>query len=545
MDTVKSNLYDDSGTRGMYTAEAAKEAGVSSATISNWLKVGYLKTDNNGLIDRNYFIKAINDNTSSGKLNARANKSKKDSHDHEQVSTHILSKVSDDKLFYDSIGSEYEDNLSDSYRNKEGIYYTPQFIVEDMLPLSGENFENKKFCDPSCGSGNFIIRALELGFKPENIYGFDTDPIAVAITKKRIFHRTGYISNSIIHADFLMYVENKSIEFDYIYTNPPWGKKLEKEEKKQYSNIFGAGKSIDTSALFFFASLYCLSNNGSLGFLVPGAFFNIATFEEVRKEAVKLSIERLIDYGRPFKGLVTEAQAIILSNRPANNHEVQCKIKNEEFTRSVDSFAKTPRQILNFNCNHEASIIIEHVYGMPHITLQDNAEWGMGIVTGNNKKFQNSAMSPGLMPVFKGSDITYNGLKTPSLFIPQDLALYQQVASSKIYEAPEKLIYRFIASKLCFFYDKEQRYVLNSANMIVLSGKLDNMYQQVADLFNSRFMSWMFMNIFNTHKILRGDLESLPIHLEFLKRNKVFNEDKYLKFLKIKKNKNGTYRLKE
>src|SRR5258706_492951 len=81
-------------------------------------------------------------------------------------------------------------SLSDSYRNKEGIYYTPVDIVNDLLTFKKDELENKTFCDPCCGSGNFLVRALELGINPENIFGFDIDPIAVEIAKKRIHEKS-------------------------------------------------------------------------------------------------------------------------------------------------------------------------------------------------------------------------------------------------------------------------------------------------------------------------------------------------------------------
>ena len=79
------------------------------------------------------------------------------------------------------------------------------------------------FLDPCCGSGNFLIRAIELGIRPENIYGFDTDPNAVQIAKQRIESKTGKPCNNIVCGDFLESADQISTRFKYIYTNPPWG----------------------------------------------------------------------------------------------------------------------------------------------------------------------------------------------------------------------------------------------------------------------------------------------------------------------------------
>ena len=65
----------------------------------------------------------------------------------------------------------------------------------------------------------------------------------------------------------------------------------------------------------------------------------------------------------------------------------------------------------------------------------------------------------------------------------------------------------------------------------------------LADLFNSEIMNWLFKKIFNTHKVLRGDLESLPIHSQFLANGRFIEAD-YLSALNIEKTDNGTFRIK-
>jgi site-specific DNA-methyltransferase (adenine-specific) len=150
----------------------------------------------------------------------------------------------------------------------------------------------------------------------------------------------------------------------------------------------------------------------------------------------------------------------------------------------------------------------------------------------------------GFVPVFRGQDITVNGLKKPTVFISEDLSSCQQVAPLEYYKAKEKLIYRFISNNLVFYCDTKQNYILNSANMLILDETFPISGQQLSDLLNSEFMNCFFANIFHTHKILRGDLELLPIHADYFMKNKIFDEEKYLSYLKIEKNKNGTYRIK-
>ncbi|AQQ72018.1 Modification methylase VspI [Limihaloglobus sulfuriphilus] len=540
-------LFDDIDTVGLKIEDAACQAGVSTATIRNWIKTGYLKLESKGSVCYKSFDNFLQNVAGTHKLNSRANKSRKDCHDHINVSSEFLRKINTQSNPIDQISDEYESSLSDSYRNKEGIYYTPSSVVEDLFKKPFPDVSTKTFCDPCCGSGNFIMHALNLGFKPENIYGYDCDPVAVAITKARIFEKTGYKTKNIIVADFLSSsLKREARLFDCIYTNPPWGKKLPKDERDFYGRILQAGKSVDTCSLFFFACLRRLEVSGKLGILLPEAFFNISSYETVRLKALNLSIERLIDYGKCFKGLVTKAQAIVLSNKKNKNssENIVCQTNNTKFMRTSLSFINNPKSIFNFHRGKNDSDVIEHIFSLPHVTLKNNADWGLGIVTGNNTKFCRNTPSAGYMPVYKGSDITKTGLKESHCFIPRDLTQYQQVAPVEMFEAEEKLIYKFISSDLYFFCDTQKRYVLNSINMLIPKKSFPVKNKQLCLLLNCDFINWLFKSIFNTHKILRGDLESLPIHAEYFERHAVFNENTYLSFLNLEKTNNGTYRIK-
>lgn len=523
--------------------EAAAETGTSAATIRNWIKTGYLVSFNKGLITRDSLAKFINEIAGQEKLNARANKSQKDTHNHPELTKIIADKILYGKQTGENLAREYENSLSESHRNKEGIYYTPQSIAADMLPEKVDDVADKLFLDPCCGGGNFIIRALEIGFKPENVYGFDTDANAAAITRKRIFDKTGYQTKNITEGDFLESAYSGNKKFDYIFTNPPWGKKISKDAKERYGSIYQSKKSLDTSSLFFFAALRCLKEAGKLGFLLPESFFNISVFQDARNSALNLKIERLIDYDKAFKGLLTKAQAIILSNANTDRQSsITCESAGKIFKRSQETFKANPKQIINFWINEESANVIKHIFNLRHITLENNADWGLGIVTGNNKKYCNATQTDGQMPVYKGSDIQKDGLKAPTVFIPANLNLYQQVAPKSLYEAPEKLIYKFISSKLCFYCDTEKRYILNSANLLILKKSFPIKGYQLCRLLNSDFINWIFRSIFNTHKILRSDLETIPIHHGYFEENAEFDEKSYLNYLQIEKTDNGNYR---
>ncbi len=526
--------------------ETATKLGVSSATIRNWLKTDYLKPAGRGRVDIRSITNFQAEILGKAKLTQRANKSFKDSHDHKSIQEHITSQIRMLGRCLEQLGQEYEESLSDAYRNKEGIYYTPWDTVVDLLGDSTPGTHESTFCDPCCGSGNFVIRAIDLGFRPENIYAYDVDPVAIELTKSRLYRKTGFESPNIRVLDFLEYTSNAPLRFDYIYTNPPWGKKIPRESRVRLGMLYGAGTSIDTCALFFFACLRCLKEDGILGLLLPESFFNIAGFEDARKKALSLSITRLIEYGRIFSGLLTKAQGIVIQNKSAaNTSTIECRNAQAAFIRDRESFKSNPKSILNLNCDEHDARVLSYLFSLPYITLEGKADWGLGIVTGNNAKFVRKTHDVDCIPVFRGSDLIDGRLKRATSFMPSDLSLYQQVAPVNIYLAKEKLIYKFISSRLSFVYDDQQRFVLNSANIVIPRGSFPVPMKLMAELFSSDFMNWVFDKVFCTHKILRKDIERLPIYSQFLTTMVEFNEQAYLASLSLFKTNDGTYRIKE
>ena len=542
---LQPSLFDNDIQDSLSIEECAKSLAVSEATIRNWIKTGYLTLQSKGQVSQDSLMQFNRDVLGKEKLHQRANKSQKDSHNHQLISANFLAKAQSSQAANDFLGTDYEESLSDSYKNQEGIYYTPAHIVNDLCQIDNTMLENKTFCDPCCGSGNFLLRALDLGFKPENLFGFDIDPVAVAIAQKRIFDKTGFINNNIICADFLqLAIHKKTGYYDYIFTNPPWGKKISKDEKESLSKILHTGNSLDTCALFYFACLNALNTQGQLGLLLPDAFFNVSAYADARASALAYQIMRLCDYGKAFKGLQTGAVGLVLNkqqNEPAR--PINCLYDNQYFQRTSHSLSHNPNYIFNLSCTSEEAEVIEHLYNIPHITLEGHASWGLGIVTGNNTRYLSNTSKQDFVPVYKGSDITPDGLKTATHFLSTDFSQYQQVAPLHLYQAKEKLIYKFISSNLCFFYDTEGRFIINSANLLITNHNFPISMSLLADLFNSEIMNWLFKKIFNTHKVLRGDLESLPIHSQFLV-NGFFIEADYLNALNIEKTEHGGFRVK-
>lgn len=130
-------------------------------------------------------------------------------------------------------------------------------------------------------------------------------------------------------------------------------------------------------------------------------------------------------------------------------------------------------------------------------------------MTGNNKEFISDIKTSDNEGVLKGSDIDKYSFKAASSFIKFSPDDFQQVAPVEKYRAKEKLIYKFISKELSFAYDDKQTLTLNSANILI--PRVPNLsVKAVLAFLNSEVFQFVFKKKFNTVKILKGDLESLP-----------------------------------
>ena len=501
--------------------EVATSFSVCESSVRNWIRTGYLETTPDGCVSNQSLEKFRHEVVGKEKLNKRANKLHADLQipvDFKSNNFPTNSGSSDLKVF----SSEYETSLTTAHRNREGIYYTPDDICKSMLAELSILSPETTFCDPCCGSGNFIIEAIKCGIQPRNVFGFDTDSTAIEITKQRIFNETGYVTDQIFCNDFLDFAtktpESNNL-FDIIATNPPWGKKLPKKIRLELGHLLDAGRSIDSTSLFFLASLKVLKDNGYLTLLLPDSFFKITTFRDARRILLDFDVISLKDYGKPFKGIITKAQSVTMKKSVKKSYLVKCSFNNQTHERPQKTFINNPLQIINFECNNDDAEIISRIFEKPSTSLAGNAQWGLGIVTGNNKKYCSEQNGINMIPVLRGFEIHKGFIEKPKTFIPRDLTMYQQVASPEIYEAESKILYRFISSELIFYHDLNRTFCLNSVNMLVVDCKFQISSVNLVKFFNSNLINWVFKKLFNTHKVLRSDLEKIPLPLEILTKS--------------------------
>src|SRR3989338_8880334 len=196
-------------------------------------------------------------------------------------------------------------------RKEQGIYYTPSYIVDYIVknalaPVldkckSIEDIKKVKVLDPACGSGSFLIMAVEviaeknrefgakneklikLQILEENIYGVDLDTQAVEITRLNLLinalsDRTKFSPlKNIKNGNSLTFDWQDEFSevfkqggFDVVIGNPPYIKEFVSKDAfdELHSNPYYQGK-MDIWTMFACMSIDLLKENGLLGFIAP------------------------------------------------------------------------------------------------------------------------------------------------------------------------------------------------------------------------------------------------------------------------------------
>jgi len=221
-------------------------------------------------------------------------------------------------------------------RKEQGIYYTPAFIVDYIVrnalnPVLDkcrdvDDLKKIKVLDPACGSGSFLIKALEVILEKykafnysdnqnlrvqivlENLYGVDLDEQAVEIARLNLLinsleerAKLPSLENNIKNGNSLISGTDEELKkyfgknfrdkrsfnwkeefpevfkqggFDVIIGNPPYGADLSEEDKKYFgAHTELSDYQLDTYILFIEKVLKeLLRKDGLLGFIIPNTW---------------------------------------------------------------------------------------------------------------------------------------------------------------------------------------------------------------------------------------------------------------------------------
>lgn len=168
-----------------------------------------------------------------------------------------LQSVSLNKTDLDTKGVAFEQFMEDFFKGKSGQYFTPREIVDfavKMMDIKNDDL----VLDPACGSGGFLLHALDEvrkqaeeyyenddaekfrywhDFAQNNLFGIEiNDSIARVAKMNMIIHDDGH--TNVIGFDALEDIEKMTDKnrgfakdrFDVIVTNPPFGANVKRSE---------------------------------------------------------------------------------------------------------------------------------------------------------------------------------------------------------------------------------------------------------------------------------------------------------------------------
>lgn len=231
------------------------------------------------------------------------------------------------KTDLDSKGKAFETFMGSYFRGDFGQYFTPRNIVKfivDVLPINGDS----KVLDTSCGSGGFLLYALDKvrqqagdyydegtiehynhwhDFASKKLFGIEiNEQIARTAKMNMIIHDDGH--TNVISSDGLLrdnvIVErsgNKEFEygtFDVIITNPPFGSTVKQTEKAYLHQYSLGNKDVDwldtknsavkqrdsqsTEVLFIEQDYNFLKEGGFLAIVIPDGILTNSSMQYVR-----------------------------------------------------------------------------------------------------------------------------------------------------------------------------------------------------------------------------------------------------------------------
>lgn len=416
----------------------------------------------------------------------------------------------------DSLGLLYQALSIAGQRSRQGAFFTPPERIDESLDALGSS--PRIFLDPCCGSGRYLLRAsARLGVPVKGLYGFDSDPISADLARVNILlaHR-GLDEAPEIHC--LDSLDDSAAagpacpmarirgRVDAIAANPPWGGQL-RSRPGETSRI----RSGETFSLFLEKSIDLLAERGRLSFLLPESVLSTRVHADVRRLLVErariLGIARL---GRCFAGVFTPVVRLdVEKGKPSAGHMVRIADAGKRHGVAQAHFARNRDQAFDIGTTDDDRRLLDAVHARPHQTLKNNAEWALGIVTGDNKNLILPTPIRGAEPIVRGRDVHPYVVDPPTAFVRFAASAFQQAAPESLYRSPEKLVYRFIADRPVFAYDAGGLLTLNSANIVIPRIPGHSAKTCLAFL-NSSLFRYLFVKRFDVRKILRRDLETLP-----------------------------------
>lgn len=257
--------------------------------------------------------------------------------------------------------------LASSTKKLNGRFYTPEFIVNNVLDLSGYHgyaILRKHAIDNSCGDGAFLVAIVErycneflkaskdlhtLSKELSTfIHGIEIDEKE---SKKCIINLNNTVNRygvynvdwDITCADTLT-VDRFNGKMDFVLGNPPYVRvqNLGSSFSHIKKFLFAQNGMTDLYIVFYEIGLKMLSENGVLGYITPSSFFNSIAGRYMRQYLVKNNLlDKVVDlkHFQAFSATTYTTITILKNNRQQNTMEYYQFENKNNFPYYVDTLS--------------------------------------------------------------------------------------------------------------------------------------------------------------------------------------------------------------
>lgn len=356
------------------------------------------------------------------------------------------------------LGAAHEALLGSAQKRRSaGAHHTEPAIARDVVtrtlrPLLGEGAgaEAITVCDPAMGSGVFLIEAAlalaEATGAPlarvieERIFGFDIDPIAVALARFSLFAAAGgearlsdALAAQLEVRDFTAPWTRAPGPFRAVVGNPPWvaymgraAQPLPKAKQRDFKARFRAFAGYPTlQGVFVERACELLAPGGRLGMVVPTSMADLGGYAPARRAHDRLAQPdaELPDYGATaFEGVFQPAMAILSTRRttPADEDvDEGWPLAREDLTPALRALLAVADRLPAIGAEHFA----ERGY-------QSDAR---------DRAALHASPARGRVALSSGSDVTPFALLAPSYFV-EPAALARRLRPTEEWRAVDVLV---------------------------------------------------------------------------------------------------------
>jgi len=416
----------------------------------------------------------------------------------------------------DILGLIYQSLLREGAKSRLGSYYTPcdmiSTLCKDTLPPGGT------VLDPCCGTGPFLRAYADRHIHPKQLVGFDIDPLAVFLARANLLlaFPAHDFSPQIYCQDFLALTSPRSSPgpgraFDIIATNPPWGAATNPPGKNRLRDRFPGVHSGESFSYVICQAFRFLNPGGRLHIILPESFSNVKTHRDIRRYILDHArVQRVHMMGRRFQQVLSPVLAVSLQKQSPRQHNVRIEGPDASYRVPQSRFRGNPDCLFDIHATQRDRRILDKLEEREHVTLADNADWTLGIVTGDNRQYvRDQPVDSSYEPVYTGTEVRPYCLKPPVRFLRFTPERFQQTGAEKLYRKSPKLVYKFVSRDLIVALDDSGALTLNSAN-VVIPRLPEYSILSVLGVLNSRLFRFWYRSRFHALKVLRGNLERLP-----------------------------------